>query len=360
MLTLSGRFLRQLLAVAAVPLAACSPMHVATQPRFETPGAVVVKEFFFTPLAPEENIDSPAFWSGPNGERWLFATGKASHSIVVYDAVNGAPLRRVGGLGTLPGQFNRPNGIFVIDDYLLVVERDNRRVQVFSLPGLVSLATFGAGELELPYGLWAHRVSHFEYRVYVTDAYEAGGEANLEAGLMDRRVAVYNVEAEGSIVEGELVATFGDTSGPGVLHVVESIHGDPMHDRLLIANEDMERGQDIKVYDLAGRFTGRSLGAGIFRYQPEGIALYDTGGGDGYWIFADQGKPANYFHLFDRRSLEHVGTFAGEVTLNTDGIWLAQIPLQRFPDGVLYAIHQDAAVAAFSWTEILEALSLRR
>jgi 3-phytase len=342
----------------SVSLLGCNTGQAAppAQPPARTP--VLAKEVFFTPLAERENVDSPAVWHGPDGQHWLFATGKSSHSVLVYDAVNGAPIRRVGGLGDLPGQFSRPNGVWVIDDYLLVVERDNRRVQVLALPDLVSLATFGAGELEKPYGLWVHRTGAGEYRVYVTDSYDAG-EDNLDLAAMHRRVRVYRMEAEGRSVEGELVHTFGDVSGPGVLHVVESIHGDPAHDRLLVADEDMERGQNIKVYDLSGRFTGQVIGGGIFRYQPEGIALYDADGGEGYWIFADQGKRENLFHIFDRRTLAHLGTFSGETTLNTDGIWLTQLPLPRYPRGLLYAVHADAAVAAFSWTEVLEALDLR-
>lgn len=355
-MTVRTASVRRWSALSCLALAGCAAGYAA-QPE-PLPATRVIKEHFFTPLAERENVDSPAVWHGPDGQHWLLATGKASHSLLVYDALNGAPIRRVGGLGDLPGQFNRPNGVWVIDDYALVVERDNRRVQVLSLPDLVSLATFGADELRLPYGLWVQRTGEFEYRVYVTDSYEAGGEANLALEEMGRRVHVYAMEAEGRAVEGELLHSFGDTAGPGVLHVVESIHGDPAHDRLLVADEDMERGQNIKVYDLAGRFTGQVLGEGVFRYQPEGIALHEEADGGGYWIFADQGKRENLFHVYDRRTLRHLGTFSGEVTLNTDGIWLSQHATPRYPGGLFYAVHADAAVAAFSWAEVRQALGL--
>src|SRR5690606_41059715 len=55
------------------------------------------------------------------------------------------------------GQFKRPNGVFVIDDVLLVVERDNRRVQGFALPSLEPLGHFGTDELVKPYGLWVDK-----------------------------------------------------------------------------------------------------------------------------------------------------------------------------------------------------------
>ncbi len=321
----------------------------------------VVKEFFSTTRQPAEDIDSAAVWHGPDDRRLLLVTSKAGHSLNVFDAVNGMMLRRVGGRGVELGQFDRPNGVWVVDDYAFVVERDNRRVQVLSLPDLVGLATFGADELGKPYGLWVHPRGRGEYLVYVTDNYETADGATPPTAELGRRVRVYEVEAQGPLVEGEYVRSFGATSGAGVLHVVESIHGDPAHDRLLVADEDQDpaRGLNLKVYDLAGNFTGRTVGDGLFRHQVEGIALYETGERSGWWIVADQGKAENFFRLFDRETLEPAGVFRGERTLNTDGVWVTNRAMPRFPAGAFYAADADAAVTAFSWAEIAEALGLR-
>lgn len=346
---------------AGTILFGCSTVQAASQMADPGPQRATVKEFFVTPLSAPENIDSPAAWHGPDGQHWLFATAKSSHSVLVYDALNGTPLRRIGGLGSFPGQFARPNGIWVIDDYLFVVERDNQRVQVFTLPQLDPVATFGEDVLAYPYGIWVQKVDADEYHVFVTDNYAAGeDEDDPVLALLGRRVAVFEVEAEGADVEGELIRQFGDTSGDGALHAVESLHGDPAHNRLLVADENEDLGLDIKVYDLDGRFTGQILGRGIFLYEPEGIALYESEvPGEGYWIATDQGKLENLFHVFDRRTLQHVGTFSGEFTLNTDGVWLSQGKHHpRFPDGLFYAVHNDEGVSAFSLTEVLRALSL--
>ena len=64
------------------------------------------------------------------------------------------------------------------------------------------------------------------------------------------------------------------------------------------------------------------------------------------------------FHLFDRRTLEHVGAFAGETVGNTDGIWLHQDATTRFPAGAFYAVHDDQAVGAFDWRDVAKALKL--
>jgi hypothetical protein len=115
----------------------------------------------------------------------------------------------------------------------------------------------------------------------------------------------------------------------------------------------------VKVYTLDGRYADATLGEGLFRTQPEGLALYACEDGSGYWITTDQDEQRNVFHLFDRRTLEHAGAFTGVRTRNTDGIWLAQQPLPAFPQGAFFAVHDDQAVSAFDWSDIVGGLGLR-
>jgi 3-phytase len=81
--------------------------------------------------------------------------------------------------------------------------------------------------------------------------------------------------------------------------------------------------------------------------------------GGGYWIGTDQFKDRSLFHVFDRRTLAPVGEFAGRLTANTDGVWLDAHGDERFPRGVMYALHDDQAVAAFDWRDIAAALKLK-
>lgn len=342
----------------------CTLFVTATALLASAPAAlkpVHVKEVFFTTDQSRENIDSAASWHGPDGEHLLFATSKAGHSVNVFDAVNGAMIRRIGGQGIEHGQFDRPNGVFVVDDYLLVVERDNRRVQVLHIPDFTPLTTFGENELGKPYGLYVQPLEEGEYHVYVTDNYETGnGEIPADPDL-NRRVRRYLLETDHKTAEAELDLTFGATEGAGRLYVVESIFGDPAHNTLLVADEleDDARGRQVKVYDLAGAFTGTTFGTGLFKHQVEGIALYQTSDTDGYWFVTDQSKARNRFLVFDRQSFQHLGTFEGERTLNTDGIWISQTPMPRFPHGALYACDDDKAIAAFDLGEIFAALDLQ-
>ena len=359
--------------LALALLTACRP---AAAPEAAAPASVVaptgtdasaardvatVAEAFLTPMTPDDNIDSPASWTMPEGQVWLIATAKATDKLVVYDGQTGAKLRDVGSLGTAPGQFDRPNGIAVVDDLVLIVERDNHRVQVLQLPDFTPLGVFAADDLRKPYGLWVNKQGT-GYDVYVTDSYDAGEDAQGNDVLpplaeLDKRVRRYALTVQGGKAQASLTASFGDTTEAGALRVVESIWGDPANDRLLIAEEDETYASEFKVYTLEGRFSGTTFGRDAFQAQAEGVMLR-TCGKDGWWITTEQGKQRSVFHLFDRHSLKHVGAFQGNTVANTDGIWSMQAPSARFPHGALYAVHDDQGVVAFDWASIAKQLSL--
>lgn len=326
---------------------------------------VVVAEAFLTAATPADNIDSPAAWRAPDGKTWLFATAKEGDGLVVYDGDTGATLRSVGRKGKALGEFDRANGVFVHDDLLFVVERDNHRVQVLALPSLRALGSFGEADLDQPYGLWLRPSdAPGSYEVLVTDAYMAGEDANGDdivppLAQLDHRVRRYKVAIAGDAMKVEGDGAFGDTSAEGAIRIPESIWGDTANDRLLISEEDVPTGTAVREYSLRGKYRGRTIGLGLFKAQAEGIALWQCDDGSGYWIATDQFKDRSLFHVFDRRTLQHVGAFSGNTVGNTDGIWLRQAPTARFPDGVFYAVHDDQALAAFDWRDIARALTLR-
>lgn len=345
-------------AAAAAATAPASTNAAAVSPNRDI---ATVAEAFLTPMTPPDNIDSPASWTTPEGQVWLIATAKATDKLVVYNGQTGVHLRDVGGKGTAPGQFDRPNGIAVIDDLVLIVERDNHRVQVLQLPDFAPLGSFGAADLRKPYGLWVNKNAQ-GYDVYVTDSYDAGGDAQGNDVLpplaeLDQRVRRYALQVGAGKLQAALVSSIGDTGEQGALRVVESIWGDPANDRLLIAEEDESYANEIKVYSLDGRFGGTTFGREAFQAQAEGVMLR-TCGKDGWWVTTEQGKQRSVFHLFDRHTLKHVGAFQGNTVANTDGIWISQASSARFPHGALYAVHDDQGVVAFDWASVARQLSL--
>lgn len=323
----------------------------------DLPEPVVLKEAFHTSRDEGDNVDSPAVWHGRDGENWLLATAKEGNVIIAYDAASGEFIERFGSGGSGPGQFRRPNGISVIDDLLLVVERDNHRVQVLRLPDFRPIGMVGEEDLIYPYGITVLRAGQDSYEIYVTDNYNPALEGYPAEEQLDERIRHYRFSVRGNTLQSELIREFGEIDGPGMLLKVESIYADPAHNRLLIADEAW-RSRNVKVYDLEGNFTGEVIPSRYFLSEPEGIALYGCEDGSGYWIITDQDYVTNKFEVFDRETLRHLGTFMGEITLNTDGVWLTQTGFGPFPKGAFYPVHDDGSMTGISWEEIATALSL--
>ena len=291
----------------------------------------------------------------------MVSTAKGTHDLWIHDATDGSFLMRFGGQGAGPGQFNYPNGITVFGDLLLVVERDNHRVQALSMPDFEPLGWFGEETLVRPYGIAVYERDDGILVVYVTDDY--GNELDLPEGMdpsgdFTRRVKRFELQtaADGS-PEATFLGAFGEARGPGALMVVESIQVDESQNLLLVADE---HNFEVELYSLDGQYLDRTVGSEIYRSgDPEGIMLYRCGS-QGYWVLTDQGVTRSVFHVLDRESFQIVGSFAGEVTANTDGIWLDQGNVPGLGEGVLIALHDDGGVSGFAWEDIARALGLRR
>ncbi len=349
--------------LCAALLAACStvPLHTSTPPAPapKTAADAVIAEAWVSDPSDGDELDSLAAWPTETGQVWLIASAKATHRLVVYDADTGRRLRTVGAPGEAVGQFNRPNGIAVFGDLLFVAERDNHRVQAFRLPEFAPLGAFGADVLRAPYGLWVHETGPGELELLVTDSFMADFRTMTLPPMqeLDGRVKRFRVRVEdGGRLEARLLEQFGDTGAAGALRMVESIAGDPAHDRLLIAEEDRRVGSTLRVYTLDGRYSGRSLP--VFDADAEGVALWACTAEDGYWIAVDQLTPTR-FRVFDRATLAAAGVFSGRVTANTDGEAVFASPTPRFPAGALFALHNDVSLAAFDLRDVAAALKLR-
>ena len=352
----------------AILISACSTTRPASTgtaasaaAQAGAPPVRTVLERYVSAESPQDELDSLATWPAEDGRTWLIASAKSTHRLVVFDADSGQRLREVGGEGQALGQFDRPNGLAVYGDNLFVVERDNHRVQVFTLPDFKSLGSFGEGELRSPYGLWLSETEPGELEVYVTDSFMYGKKFDEVPPLpeLDQRVRRYRVQFD---QDGRLRAhyggAFGDTSEAGGLRMVESIAGDPGNDRLLIADEDRRHESTLREYSFSGKYTGRSLPQDSFAAEAEGVALWTCANGGGYWIAVDQLAPLTVFHLFDRTSLQPRGSFQGETTAHTDGVALHAATTTAFPNGALFAVHDDKSVTAFDLAEVVRVLGL--
>ncbi|MBU8976628.1 phytase [Lysobacter sp. MMG2] len=357
-------FVSVALALATLITACSTTRPVAPPPataQVATPEPRTVLERYVSPESAQDELDSLATWTAEDGATWLIATAKSTHRLVVFDADSGQRLRDVGGEGAKPGEFNRPNGIAVYGDYAFVVERDNHRVQVLSLPDFKPVGSFGDKQLRSPYGIWLTETEPGELEVYITDSFMYGKKFDEVPPLaeLDQRVRRFRVQFDqAGRLRSTYAGSFGDTTQEAGLRMVESIAGDPGNDRLLIADEDRRHESTLREYSFSGKYTGRSLPQDSFGAEAEGVALWSCADGSGYWIAVDQLAPLTIFHLFDRATLEPRGSFEGETTAHTDGVALHAASTKTFPSGALFAVHDDKSVTAFDLAEVARVLQL--
>lgn len=310
-----------------------------------------VNEYFVTERRPSMNVDSVAVWHGDQGQHWLVSTAKSGDVLPVYDAATGEFIKDIGKPGTRQGELQRPNGIAIVDDLIFITERENKRLQIFSLPEGKSLG-ISDSIMQRPYGIAVMRGDAQNYIVYVTDNFNAASHDG------PKRVHIYQVKKQDGKVDISFEQTFGDQEGPGVLMKVESIAIDREHNRLIIADEHPLQ-KNLKIYTLNGIFTDQIIGNGLFKYEPEGIAIYETGPTSGYVIATDQDRIGNQFYLFDRESLAHLKTFKGDTVRNTDGIAVTNKAFGPFKSGAFYAVHDDGNICAYDWYALAQICALR-
>lgn len=330
-----------------------------------------VTDVFRTETAKGDEIDSVAVWMPPAGVQspaLLFATAKKGDAIRVYDAGNGTPLGSIGRKGSGFSELKRPNGVAVFGDRLYVVERDNHRVQVFALPSRQCVGVFGGDDLIKPYGIAIAPADDApgQLAVYVTDDYDVDDRMAAGGAEFTHRVKLYHVNAEGRTLQARLVRAFGERSGEGVLHKVESIAIDAARKRLLLCDEIDEC---LKLYTLGGDFSGEVWGKGIYENDAEGIALVRAEdlpvsatvalgppGGGGWIIASDQGLAQTKLRVFDLAG-KHYGFVVAEPALaNTDGLTLVSGAGAPLAGGALYCVHDDRRVQAYRLADVFAAL----
>lgn len=341
--------------LTASAIFACAAFAFApAQPaRAET----TVTQIWRTDARPGGEVDSMAMWEGPGGRRMLFLTDKPRDMICIYDGSTGTAIGDWGGTGSEPGQFRRPNGLACVGNSLYVVERDNRRVTVLTLPEGEPLLTFGDDILLKPYGIAAFESAPGRIEIYITDDHDLGttDTASGKPAGAGERVKHFRVTSGAGTKRAVFVRSFGDTEGPGVLTKVESIAADPEDQLLYIADEE---ARSVKLYTLDGKFTGRAIGEGVILNDPEGITIHPP---TNSWpekviVVSDQDKVQTKFRVFSLDGQLH-GTFVADpIVGNTDGTLFVPGTFGSFQEGAFYAVHDDIAVASFSWQAIALAL----
>ena len=291
----------------------------------------ILPQEFHTYKAPQSNIDSIAFWKNKDESMsHIYVTGKEDGAVHIYDAANGNFLGFVKKDGIGLGEFQRPNGILVLQDVLYVVERDNHKVSVFSLPELIFQGSIGFNELQYPYGITGFVDSiDKSHKIFVTD--------NPNAGIpQENRIKHWKVTYN-ETVQIKYLGIFGNQ----MFRKVETIACDKEYNRLLVAEEDIGQNKIVSLNLHDGSLESTPLDTFKFLYEPEGLALIPE---LDIWIATDQSEDDNRFYIFDRMNLTLLDTIGLNGVTNTDGIAVGKIG----EDWFLYAVDDDRRVGSFN------------
>lgn len=312
---------RNLMNLAALPLvllAGCAsgpswlPSPGAAQPDVTEFGAITtLAPAVTTPADKGAPISGATAWSGA-GRGLIIGAVPSRNALRVFDASSGALLQTVAPEGD--EAFDQPHRLHVIDDLLLVAERESGRIHLLQLPDFALLLTFGDGDdqpLNRAQSMWAVRMADWGYHLYVTDNYDVSGAAQNNSELR-RRVKQYALSKGALGWSARSIRAFGEPSGDGQLYQVDALAGDATDRLLLIADIDTRDARRIRVYGVDGRYAGRSAGGGVFRSSISGLTLMTCGeeSQEGLWLATDGGNNGHYLHTFDRDTLDYRMSFA--------------------------------------------------
>lgn len=317
-------------------------------------GVAVVKPFWLSAAVEGGELAALAAWRGPNGQVLVVTTARAKHQLIAIDGITGVRARMIGGEGSRAGQLSSPSGIALWNDVALVSDRDNQRIQAFSLPFLKPMgAITDSMVLVAPLGLALAPADSGRADLFVTNDMHLSTNEETHGDAFRRRVLRFRLTRMAGVVKGLLERFFGDTADGGLLLTVDAIAADQDNESVVVADA---AARDLNVYGFDGGFVDE-FGHAQLVGTPAGIALYACDKESGFWIVAEKHATRNRFHLFERASYKYRGAFALAGVVDTDGIALLPGKAGAM-QGAFYATTGGTKIAAVSFAAVLAAMKL--
>ncbi len=174
------------------------------------------------------NQASVAFYNGENGSLG-FVADAAKNTITAYDLKKETPVKTVSTKGVEKDQVDCPVDMVQFDGLLFVLEKGNKRVQVFDLPDMVSLGFIGETFLNEPTNLALYRIENSAFYLYVADSEKHNGEVT-------NFVRKFSVSRAVNTMHSMYQKTFGYTQGKGYLGTTADLSVDQTSKQVIIAD----------------------------------------------------------------------------------------------------------------------------
>lgn len=299
------------------------------------------------------DTDDPAIWVNPEdpAKSIVFGTDKETDGGIYAFDLNGKILKDKCILNV-----QRPNNIdlrygFKLNDSTQVdiiafTEREKQQIRVYSVPDMKPLDGGGikvftddaTPGFRYPMGISLYK-SPVNGAMYAIVGRKTGPTENY--------LYQYELKADSTgIVHGEVVRKFGSFSGKKEIEAIAV--DDEMG--FVYYSDEMEGVKKYGAEPSTGNAQVAFFGKGDFTEDIEGIAIANTGEGEGYIIVSDQQR--GQFNIYSRKDNSFVKA-VNLSTVETDGCDVVTVPLNsKFTKGLFVAMNDDATFYFYDFKKL--------
>jgi hypothetical protein len=267
-------------------------------------------------------------------EYWLFVLSQDCNKIFVINALSGKFIKSVGSSGDKVYELDKPVDMCIYEDYLLVLEEGNHRIQIFSLPDLKYISFLGEIELTNPKGIECIKVKKDKKEyccIYVGDNLDNKPSRNkcyFRFIFEINNLGVYDVET-----------IRVESKDNGNIGKIENILFNSNTNNLLIV-DNMKK--DIKEYTFDNKYK-KSILKNSFKGEPGEIDMLS-----GNLIIGDFSRLDNFFYIFDKKFSNSLTLSSGDKTLKNKCFTI----IDHDQNKILYSIDEDDCILAYRIYEL--------
>ena len=238
------------------------------------------------------SLDKITWWYYKEAkEYYLFVMSYEHNKIFILNALSGKYIKSMGGLGDKVGQFDELVDFCIYDDFLIIVEKGNHRVQIFSLPNLQFIGFVGELELTNPSCIEAIKLKkdNVEYCCLLIgdnlDNKPSRGKCFYKFIFELNKESIYDV-----------ICNRIEPENDEKILSITSIKYDPQYDNLYLVDNF---AKNVKIFNFNCKLKNVILND-FFKGQPSNIQfIFEKE--NGLIFVGDFSRIDNFIHVFDRK-----------------------------------------------------------
>jgi len=281
----------------------------------------------------------------------LFATEPSTNKLLRMDAGTGKLSSETGGPGSAIGEFDNPGSVALVGSRVYVLDRGNRRVQIFDGVTLQPEAfAFGSEQLKEPLAILVDDPSDPTVTVDVVDL--EAGELYLQRFQLNQEIKAKDGKRTVLLsTTGQQRSKLGKASSGAVSMVRDSGN----------ARYWVIQSGNFWEIDESGKGTAFSLPNLPTFANSTAVGMYACGKANrGYLIIADSSSRTDRLVFLDRTSFAPVASVQLKGISNLTSLTVSREPVAYMSFGAIYAVNNGQSVAALNWDTIAQGAGLMR